>query len=107
MNLCTARASLGVTKCRYDHRSTKSCTLIMNSKTHTYLNVLNFQVMSSIVVCSMFFIRWYLFSSQWNVGSAESCGLTIQSFGTGASLSFDRSDRTDTTLGQRCHQYLD
>lgn len=55
----------------------------------------------------MSLIRLYLVSSQWNVGSTESCGMTIQSFGTGEFLSFDRSDKTDTTLRQRCHQYLD
>ncbi|KAG2036638.1 hypothetical protein BDR03DRAFT_448503 [Suillus americanus] len=35
----------------------------------------------------------------WNVLKTESCGVTIQSYATGAFLSFDPSNETDTPFG--------
>ncbi|KAG1782239.1 hypothetical protein EV702DRAFT_515891, partial [Suillus placidus] len=90
--------------------------IIMNATTHTYLNVFNFQVVPGDIVNSVGnrlgndivrILRLYcmllqgvwLYPSQWNVANTESCGVTIQSFGTGAFLSFDQSNKYDTPAG--------
>ncbi|KAG2360271.1 hypothetical protein BDR07DRAFT_1412967 [Suillus spraguei] len=70
--------------------------IIMNATTHTYLNVLNFQAVPGDIVNS---VGNRLGNDIWNVANTESCGVTIQSFGTGAFLSFDRSNKSDTPAG--------
>ncbi|KAG2746840.1 hypothetical protein P692DRAFT_20738681 [Suillus brevipes Sb2] len=70
--------------------------VIMNAMTHTYLNVLDFQAVPGDVVNS---VGNHLGNDIWNVASTESCGMTIQSFGTGAFLSFDPSNTADTAFG--------
>ncbi|KAG2744096.1 hypothetical protein P692DRAFT_20838419, partial [Suillus brevipes Sb2] len=70
--------------------------VIMNATTHTYLNVLGYQAVPGDVVNS---IGNYFGNDIWNVASTESCGMTIQSFGTGAFLSFDPSNKADTAFG--------
>ncbi|KIK39123.1 hypothetical protein CY34DRAFT_808658 [Suillus luteus UH-Slu-Lm8-n1] len=86
----------------------------MNATTHTYLNVLDFQAVPGDIVNSVgnrlgndivrvldAFHKAFgtLYPSQWNVANTESCGVTIQSFGTGAFLSFDQSNKMDTFVG--------
>ncbi|KAG2148817.1 hypothetical protein DEU56DRAFT_978088 [Suillus clintonianus] len=70
--------------------------VIMNAKTHTYLNVLNFQAVPGDIVNS---VGNHLGNDIWNVASIESGGVTIQSFGTGAFLSFDPSNKADSPAG--------
>ncbi|KAG1880754.1 hypothetical protein F4604DRAFT_1747691 [Suillus subluteus] len=70
--------------------------VIMNATTHTYLNVLAFQPVPGDIVNS---VGNYLGNDMWNVLKTESCGVTIQSYGTGAFLSFDPSNKTDTPAG--------
>ncbi|KAG1744972.1 uncharacterized protein EDB91DRAFT_1080501 [Suillus paluster] len=70
--------------------------VIMNAATHTYLNVLNFQPVPGDIVNS---VGNYLGNDMWNVLRTESCGVNIQSFGTGAFLAFDQSNKTDTPAG--------
>jgi len=57
----------------------------MNAMTHTYLNVLTFNPVPGAIVCS---VGNHLGNDIWNVGTTESTGLTIQSFGTGAFASY-------------------
>ncbi|KAG2072527.1 hypothetical protein BDR04DRAFT_1141697 [Suillus decipiens] len=68
----------------------------MNATTHTYLNVFNFQAVPGDIVNS---VGNRLGNDIWNVANTESCGMTIQSFGTGAFLSFDQSNKSDTPAG--------
>ncbi|KAG1863157.1 hypothetical protein F4604DRAFT_1929330 [Suillus subluteus] len=75
--------------------------VIMNATTHTYLNVLAFQPVPGDIVNS---VGNYLGNDMWNVLKTESCGVTIQSYGTGAFLSFDPSNKTDTPAGSVSHQ---
>ncbi|KAG2748234.1 hypothetical protein P692DRAFT_20954061 [Suillus brevipes Sb2] len=70
--------------------------IIMNATTHTYLNVLDFQAVPGDIVNS---VGNRLGNDIWNVANTESCGVTIQSFGTGAFLSFDKSNKIDTFAG--------
>ncbi|KAG2072524.1 hypothetical protein BDR04DRAFT_1153253 [Suillus decipiens] len=70
--------------------------VIMNATTHTYLNVLSFQPVPGDIVNS---VGNHLGNDMWNVLKTESCGVTIQSYGTGAFLSFDPSNKTDTLAG--------
>lgn len=70
--------------------------IIMNATTHTYLNVLGFQPVPGDIVNS---VGNHLGNDMWNVLKTESCGVTIQSYGTGAFLSFDPSNKTDTPAG--------
>ncbi|KAG1777219.1 hypothetical protein EV702DRAFT_1045599 [Suillus placidus] len=67
--------------------------VIMNAQTQTYLNVLGFQ---TDIVNS---VGNHLGNDIWNVSSTESCGTTIQSYGTGALLSFDPANKADTPNG--------
>ncbi|KAG2346131.1 hypothetical protein BDR05DRAFT_1057769 [Suillus weaverae] len=70
--------------------------VIMNATTHTYLNVLGFHPVPGDIVNS---VGNHLGNDMWNVLKTESCGVTIQSYGTGAFLSFDPSNKTDTPFG--------
>ncbi|KAG2148819.1 hypothetical protein DEU56DRAFT_909134 [Suillus clintonianus] len=76
--------------------------VIMNATTHTYLNVLNFEGVPGDIVNS---VGNRLGNDIWNVANTESCGVTIQSFGTGAFLSFDQSNKTDSVAGSVVTSY--
>ncbi|KAG0704089.1 hypothetical protein DFH29DRAFT_1068258 [Suillus ampliporus] len=70
--------------------------VIMNAVTHTYLNVLCFQPVPGDIVNS---VGNHLGNDMWNVLKTESCGVVIQSYGTGAFLAFDQSNKSDTPTG--------
>ncbi|KAG2155349.1 uncharacterized protein EDB93DRAFT_102367 [Suillus bovinus] len=70
--------------------------IIMNATTRTYLNVFFFQPVPADIVNS---VGNRLGNDIWNVANTELCGVTIQSFGTGAFLSFDQSNKSDTPAG--------
>ncbi|OJA13548.1 hypothetical protein AZE42_07325 [Rhizopogon vesiculosus] len=75
--------------------------VVMNAMTHTYLNLLTFNPVPGAIVCSVgnrlgndivrlpHTHRKPSLISQWNVATTESTGLTIQSFGTGAFVSYE------------------
>ncbi|KAG1777220.1 hypothetical protein EV702DRAFT_1197545 [Suillus placidus] len=67
--------------------------VIMNAQTQTYLNVLGYQ---TDIVNS---VGNHLGNDIWNVASTEACGTTIQSYGTGAFLTFDQANKADTPNG--------
>ncbi|OAX43176.1 hypothetical protein K503DRAFT_766047 [Rhizopogon vinicolor AM-OR11-026] len=75
--------------------------VVMNAMTHTYLNVLNFNPVPGAIVCS---VGNYLGNDIWNVATTESTGLTTQSFGTGAFVSY--ADDTGVVTSNSIYSWI-